>query len=281
MQDLEGQVDALRGLVSWWEGFVRNIAGSDAAQRDIMLSGLWDGDSPGGFEATSISAARTPGSSAEERSKLPSPSASSRASPPPAQHSSPGTLAKTTGQIRTRGALSRFYGPTSYQIATAAVDPTPLPPAAEHRRHRPAAIQTDGDYDCTHSLLAPQSEDCRRLMSLFFLRLYPHHMYFYREFFLRDLHAGSGPYYSDLLMYAICAMAALVSKDAAERQRSELFARRAQELLYDSGMDSPDITVLQALLLMSQREIGQGNGSKGWLFAGMFPCKLSVSTFLC
>ena len=69
-------------------------------------------------------------------------------------------------------------------------------------------------------------------------------------------------------MYAICAMAALVSKDAAERQRSELFARRAQELLYDSGMDSPDITVIQALLLMSQREIGQGNGSKGWLFAG-------------
>ncbi|KAI5848048.1 fungal-specific transcription factor domain-containing protein [Tricharina praecox] len=283
VQDLQGQVDALRGLVSWWEGFVRNIAGSSAGERDIMLSGFRSGDNPGGggsgggggghFEATTTtttaSPVRAPGSSVEERSELPSPSASGRASPPPTQHPSPGTLAKTTGQIRTRGALSRFYGPTSYQIATASVDPTPPPPAAERRCHKPAAIQVDGEYDYAHSLLAPQSEDCRRLMSLFFLRLYPYHMYFYREFFLRDLHAGNGPYYSDLLMYAICAMAALVSKDAAERQRSELFARRAQELLYNSGMDSPDITVLQALLLMSQREIGQGNGSKGWLFAGM------------
>jgi hypothetical protein len=187
-------------------------------------------------------------------------------STPVAVQSSPTTLAKTTGQIRTRGALSRFYGPTSYQIATATVDPGPLP-AAERRTHR-AIVPAEGDYDYARSLLAPQSEDCRKLMSLFFLRLYPYHMYFYREFFLRDLHAGGGPYYSDLLMYAICAMAALVSKDTAERQRSELFARRAQELLYDSGMDSPDITVLQALLLMSQREIGQGHGSKGWLFAG-------------
>ncbi|KAA8904874.1 fungal-specific transcription factor domain-containing protein, partial [Sphaerosporella brunnea] len=252
-------VDALKGMVTWWEGFVRGVAEADAADRNIMLSGL-----RGSGENTPSAPFSAPVS--------PTAAAAAHTTPPPAQpqtprHGSPSAVTKTTGQIRTRGALSRFYGPTSYQIATATLDPGPLPPT-ERRSHR-AIANGDGEYDYARSLLAPQSADCRKLMSLFFLRLYPYHMYFYREFFLRDLHSGGGPYYSDLLMYAICSMAALVSKDPAERQRSELFARRAQELLYDSGMDSPDITVLQALLLMSQREIGQGHGSKGWLFAGM------------
>ena len=163
---------------------------------------------------------------------------------------------------QSRGAgLSIFLGPTASQIANAAAYSRPANSAGA--RFNPYG----GDHH-HHHLLAPQSDECKRLMSLFFLRLYPYHMHFYREFFLRDLHAGGGPYYSDLLMYAICSVAALVSKYPAERQRSELYARRAQGLLYDSGMDSPDITVLQALLLLSQREIGQGNGSKGWLFAG-------------
>ena len=53
------------------------------------------------------------------------------------------------------------------------------------------------------------------------------------------------------------------------RELSDIFFNRAQELLYGFSLDSPNITTLQALLLMGHREIGRGRPSKGWLFSGM------------
>lgn len=121
----------------------------------------------------------------------------------------------------------------------------------------------------SHSLLTPQSPICQHLMSVFFQHQYYYHMCFYREYFLRDYKAGEGPYYSDLLMYAICALAALVSEDEMVRNLSDAFSNRAQELLYGSALESPNLTTLQALLLLGHRDIGRGKGSKGWLFTGM------------
>lgn len=249
VQDLQGQLGAFKVQLSLWEQFVGDVARAGPSQRDVMLASFHGEDT------------------ASEHVASPAPTlikSEPVSTPPPMsqipQHHSPGAWPRSNGQMRVRGAgLSLFYGPTSFQI-TGAVEPQNT-----HRTRRNNSTIAEGDS--LHCLLAPQSETCRRLMSLFFLRLYPYHMHFYREFFLRDLESG-GPYYSDLLMYAICSVAALVSKDATMRQFSEVFAQRAQELLYNGGMDSPDITVLQGLLLLSQREIGQGNGSKGWLFAG-------------
>lgn len=121
----------------------------------------------------------------------------------------------------------------------------------------------------SHLAFAPQSDICKHLMGNFFQNQYQYHMCLYREYFIRDFDAGSGPYYSDLLMYSICSMGALTSKEIALRELSDVFSHRAQELLYGSALESPNLTTLQALILLGHREIGHGKTSKGWLFSGM------------
>lgn len=119
----------------------------------------------------------------------------------------------------------------------------------------------------------PGSETCRELMGMFFKELYSYNMCIYREYFLRDFAAGGGPYYSDMLMYSLCATAALVSPNLSHRALSASFAKEATRLLYES-LELPELTTLQSLLVLGQLEIGQGKGSKGWLFCGM-ACRLS------
>ncbi|EHK40924.1 hypothetical protein TRIATDRAFT_31456, partial [Trichoderma atroviride IMI 206040] len=106
----------------------------------------------------------------------------------------------------------------------------------------------------------------RKLMSTFFLEIYPYNMVVYREYFLRDYDVGSGKYYSDVLLYSICALSALQYDDMLSL--SDVFSNQAQTLLY-STLDSPDLTTLQALVLLGYREIAVGRASKGWLFCGM------------
>ena len=51
-------------------------------------------------------------------------------------------------------------------------------------------------------------------------------------------------------------------------QLSGLFLGHAEKLVLDS-LDLPDLTTLQALVLLGQLEVGQGRSSKGWLYCGM------------
>ncbi|PNP42678.1 hypothetical protein TGAM01_v210182 [Trichoderma gamsii] len=112
----------------------------------------------------------------------------------------------------------------------------------------------------------PHHETSQKLMSTFFLEIYPYNMVVYREYFLRDYDVGSGKYYSDVLLYSICALSALQYDDMLSL--SDVFSNQAQTLLY-SNLDSPDLTTLQALILLGYREIAVGRASKGWLFCGM------------
>lgn len=93
-------------------------------------------------------------------------------------------------------------------------------------------------------------------------------MCLYREFFLRDYDIGAGRYYSEVLLYAICAMGALATGEASMLPVSEAFALQAESHVYAS-LDQPDLTLLQALILLGYRYIGHGKASKGWLFCGM------------
>jgi hypothetical protein len=70
-------------------------------------------------------------------------------------------------------------------------------------------------------------------------------------------------------MYAICSMGALSSGEIASREWSDMFFNLAQQLLYGSALEAPNLTTLQALILLGHREIGHGKTSKGWLFSGM------------
>ncbi|KAL7792933.1 fungal-specific transcription factor domain-containing protein [Trichoderma ceciliae] len=115
-------------------------------------------------------------------------------------------------------------------------------------------------------LYEPHHETSQKLMSTFFWEIYPFNMVVYREYFLRDYDVGSGKYYSDVLLYSICALGALQHDDLLDL--SDIFSGHAQALLYPT-LDSPDLTTLQALVLLGYREIAVGRASKGWLFCGM------------
>ncbi|KAH7010186.1 fungal-specific transcription factor domain-containing protein [Ilyonectria destructans] len=113
-----------------------------------------------------------------------------------------------------------------------------------------------------------KSATCRELMAAFFQNVYQYNMCIYREYFLRDYDAGDGPYYSDTLMYSICAVGALISPDPRLRELSPVFTKRAEAMVYNS-LDLPDLTILQSLIVLGYLEVGQGRSSKGWLFCGM------------
>jgi hypothetical protein len=213
--------------------------------------------------------------------------------PPPQSfntcNTSPDIDAKAISSRSTRGHLRRvrdgkaaeFYGPTSFfqispseelEQATSATQELSLNNShslGEQESLVPNSVE-ESSIDLDSQLaFSPQSHICRSLMASFFKNQYQYHMCLYREYFLRDFDAGEGPYYSDLLMYAICAMGALASEEIALRELSDVFLNRAQQLLYGSALESPNLTTLQALILLGHREIGHGKMSKGWLFSGM------------
>ncbi|KAK0384674.1 hypothetical protein NLU13_8760 [Sarocladium strictum] len=109
---------------------------------------------------------------------------------------------------------------------------------------------------------------CRQLMAAFFQNIYHHNMHIYREYFLRDYAASGGPYYSDALMFSICAASALISEDHEIRKLSPVFARHAGTIVFNS-LEMPDLTTLQSLITLGHLEVGQGRSSKGWLYCGM------------
>ena len=180
------------------------------------------------------------------------------------------------------GSADQFYGETSFfQINPSDTDeveanfqmmavtpPKQLTPQ-QTTQSSPVDPNSPENQMVAHSIGTPQSVMCKKLMGVFFDQQYYFHMCLYREYFLRDYRAGGGPYYSDLLMYAICAMGALASPDETVRDLSDVFSNRAQELLYGNALDSPDLTTLQALLLLGHRDIGRGKSSRGWVFTGM------------
>ena len=115
-------------------------------------------------------------------------------------------------------------------------------------------------------MYAPHDETSQACMAAYFKEQYQFHMIVYREYFLRDYDIGSGRYYSEALLFAICSLGALQLDDS--RRTSDIFANQAQTLIY-ATLDNPDLTILQALCYLGYREVGVGHASKGWLFAGM------------
>lgn len=147
----------------------------------------------------------------------------------------------------------------------ATFDPNTLSPVAA----APLGLAVESDESTPRSTAfqyAPHDEMSQKLMATFFKEQYQYSMVVYREYFLRDYDIGSGKYYSDVLLYAICALGALQYDDTLNV--SEVFAGQAQTLLYGS-LDNPDLTLLQALVLLGYREIAVGRTSKGWLYCGM------------
>lgn len=49
----------------------------------------------------------------------------------------------------------------------------------------------------------------------------------------------------------------------------DFFGDRAKELL-DLELDCPCVATVQALVILSSHEIGNGNDARGWLYSGMY-----------
>ncbi|EXJ78721.1 hypothetical protein A1O1_09123 [Capronia coronata CBS 617.96] len=230
-------VRALESQVASLESFLRKVASAGQAEREQMLSAY----------ASSSVADRN-------------------------QCTSPLTARSRSGQMRnlTSRNASQFYGGTSlFQMHLSDDWSVPLISADQQAAQivppRTTLLASDepggSNYD-------PHHEVCRHLVKTFFRQSYQYNMFIYREYFLRDYDAGYGRYYSDLLLYSMCATSAPLSEDPDISALSNTFVQRAHALLYLT-LENPDLTTLQSLILLGHMDIGQGRASKGWLFCGM------------
>ena len=251
-------VQALETQVAHLELFIQKLASANNTQRDELLAEFRPNRT-----ATTPSAQIQADDAAQE-------------SP---ENSELGLARARAGQLRklAAGNSTHFYGGTSlFQIHLSEDSSVPLgdvdrmPSMGSVLELHPERSPDVDALSSRNSIFqfAPHDDVSQRLMATFFKEQYQYNMCIYREYFLRDYDVGTGRYYSDLLMYAICALGALATGDSLDLPLSEVFSNQAQSLLYYS-LDNPDLTALQALLLLGQREIGQGRASKGWLFCGM------------
>ncbi|CRK41298.1 hypothetical protein BN1708_001706 [Verticillium longisporum] len=170
---------------------------------------------------------------------------------------------------------SQFYGGTSLFMQLSETTP-PNPQQLAGPSESPGERRLGPDTETTHNdnmgyqafHLQPKDETCRQLMATFFQTVFQYNMCVYREYFLRDYHAESGPYYSDTLMFSICAVGASISQEPTLRALLPVFLKRAGAMVFES-LELPDLTTLQSLIILGHLEIGQGRSSKGWLFCGM------------
>lgn len=276
MQALENQIGSL-------ESFIHKLAVTDDTSRRQLLSRFRPlPDAPVQEELVGSSIAADTRSSENYNSPIPSvilptavsPTVVSPSSDAPTSSSITGGLVVARareGRMRklvTRRA-TQFYGGTSlFQIQLSENVPSPQ---AEAEASTTRSINIPGESNDLP--VDPYNETCRQLMAIFFQNLYQYNFCVYREYFLRDYAAKGGPYYSDMLMYAICAVGALVSSQESHQALAMNFVKYAEDLLL-SSLDLPDLTTLQSMLILSHLEIGQGRGTKGWLFCGM-ACRLT------
>lgn len=255
----KGYVQALEGQVASLELLLRKLAVADSVERDDILSEL----------------ALSPPASV---GLVDRPSSETKANTDPkvvAAQVRSGQLRRPRSSNATQffGGTSAFHIHLSQDVTLSQDDgPTHSDPQST-----PTIPGTMTDNSVTSSprdpnfVYAPHDETSQACMAAYFKYQYQFHMLVYREYFLRDYDVGSGRYYSDALLFSICALGAMQLDDC--RSVSDIFATQAQQLIYAS-LDSPELTVLQALVLLGYREIGVGHTSKGWLFAGM-ACRLA------
>ncbi|KAI0402628.1 fungal-specific transcription factor domain-containing protein [Xylaria palmicola] len=251
-------VQALEAQVASLETFIQKLALSENDQRQQMLDEFSRVLAPTLAEgAEADPSPSTKPAAADEQDE------GDRLSP-----SRAGQLRKTRS-----GSSAHFYGGTSlYHIRLSEAGPVSSAVVVDSTLDAEATSAGVTETMFGQTLwnvypiqFAAHDDVSQRLMSAFFKHQYHYSMCIYREYFLRDYDTGGGQHYSDLLLFAICATGALATNESF---LSDVFANQAQALLYPS-LNHPDLTVLQALILLGQLEIGQGRASKGWLFCGM------------
>ncbi|KID90331.1 Transcription factor, fungi [Metarhizium guizhouense ARSEF 977] len=254
-------VQALEGQISALEQVIRKLAIADSTERDEILLEL------------SLSSAPENGAPLDKKPQ-----------PNPTGDHGVAVARLRAGQLRRPrdGNAAQFFGGTSSFQIHFSRDETQMTPRTSANSDG-TMLQADGQVNSTLEITdlaleessssgsgcfqyAPHDHTSQTLMAAFFTEQYQYNMVVYREYFLRDYDVGSGRYYSDLLLYSMCSLSALLYDDFFKL--SDVFSGQAQALLF-ATLDKPDLTTLQALILLGHREIAVGQTSKGWLFCGM------------
>lgn len=110
----------------------------------------------------------------------------------------------------------------------------------------------------------------RECIALFFQWQHPYSTLVDRDVVLADTSWDSGheKYGAPALIYAACALGALMSHDQNIRHLADLFVTSAEGIIFGNELWRADITTSQALLLCSIFEAGKGNVSKSWMLSG-------------
>lgn len=114
------------------------------------------------------------------------------------------------------------------------------------------------------TLLNLPSSKVKHLLLTHWCWVQPTFLFVTQSTFMRDAAVG-GPAFSTLLLCVIC----LHSTRFTEHSLSEDLLARTRLLLGQDIHKSPSIPTLQALLLLSAREMGSGSLPQAWLYSGM------------
>lgn len=71
------------------------------------------------------------------------------------------------------------------------------------------------------------------------------------------------------LVYACCAVGALMSPDPEIRAEAAPFAEYSEALLNVDRLNVPSTTMVQAILVLAGFNCGAGRIAKGWMLSGM------------
>ncbi|KAE8835124.1 hypothetical protein PTNB73_09534 [Pyrenophora teres f. teres] len=116
-------------------------------------------------------------------------------------------------------------------------------------------------------------EFVEKLLDLYFTWSHPFYVLFSRECFYKDFKADQDKYCCSLLVNAICAYACHLTDDPAGRTdpnnfrtAGDHFFAEARRMLFDD--ETPSLTTVQALCIMSMREPSTGRDSSGFGYMG-------------
>ncbi|KAH7085177.1 fungal-specific transcription factor domain-containing protein [Paraphoma chrysanthemicola] len=125
----------------------------------------------------------------------------------------------------------------------------------------------------TWTNVTPDMVFVEKLLTLYFTWSHPFYVLFSRECFYKDFRAGRDKYCSSLLVNAICAYACHLTDDPAGRAdpsnirtAGDHFFSEARRLLFED--ETPSLTTVQALCVMSMREPSAGRDSSGFSYIG-------------
>lgn len=113
-------------------------------------------------------------------------------------------------------------------------------------------------------LLQLQPDKVRHLLATHWSWVHPVFMFVNKFLFLRDACTG-GEYFSPLLLTVVC----LHSTRFTDRDLAERLCASAKLLLNHEIHAPPSVALIESLLQLSAREIGNGAISQAWLYSGM------------